>query len=116
MLLSKDTGVSRGFLAARYGFYAVVIAVLAWFGAIHLLLMYWFVPLFTWMTVIFRIRRIAEHSAIEGRANAYAQTRSTAASLLAHVFVAPNNLNSHIEHHFYPNVPLYRLPDLPRLL
>jgi fatty acid desaturase len=116
MLLSKDTGVSRGFLAARYGFYVAVVAVLAWFGAIHLLLMYWFVPLFTWMTVIFRIRSIAEHSAIEGRANAYAQTRSTRASLLEHVFVAPKNVNYHIEHHFYPSVPFYRLPELHRVL
>ena len=86
MLLSRDTGVSRGFLVARYGFYAAMLVLLAWFGALHLLLMYWFVPLFTWMTVIFRVRSIAEHSAIEGRANAYAQTRSTGASVLEHIF------------------------------
>ncbi len=116
MLLSRDTGVSRGFLVARYGFYAAMLVLLAWFGALHLLLMYWFVPLFTWMTVIFRVRSIAEHSAIEGRANAYAQTRSTGASLLEHIFVAPKNVNYHIEHHFYPSVPFYRLPDLHRVL
>jgi fatty acid desaturase len=116
MLLRRDTGVSRGFLIARYGFYVAVVAALAWFGAIHLLLMYWFVPLFTWMTVIFRIRSIAEHSAIEGSANAYAQTRSTRASVLERVFVAPKNVNYHIEHHFYPSVPFYRLPELHRVL
>ena len=116
MLLSKDVGVSRGFLAARYGFYAFIIAVLAWFGALHLLLVYWLVPLFTWMVVIFRVRSIAEHSAIEGRVNAYAQTRSTRASLLEHVFIAPKNVNYHIEHHFYPSVPFYRLPQLHRVL
>ncbi len=116
MLLSRDTGVSRGFLVARYGFYAAMLVLLAWFGALHLLLMYWFVPLFTWMTVIFRVRSIAEHSAIEGRANAYAQTRSTGASVLAHIFVAPKNVNYHIEHHFYPSVPFYRLPELHRVL
>ena len=81
-LLSKDAGVSRGFLVVRYGFYAAVIASFAWFGALHLLLMYWIVPLFTWLIVIFRIRSIAEHSAIDGRASAYAQTRSTRASVL----------------------------------
>ena len=115
-LLSKDSGGSRGFLAARYGFYAGVIIVFAWFGALHLLLMYWLVPLFTWLIVIFRIRSIAEHSAIEGRVNAYAQTRSTGASVLAHIFVAPKNVNYHIEHHFYPSVPFYRLPELHRVL
>ncbi len=116
MLLSRDTGVSRGFLATRYGFYAAVVAMFAWFGALHVLLMYWFVPLFTWLIVIFRVRSIAEHSAIEGRANAYAQTRSTRASLLNHIFVAPKNVNYHIEHHFYPSVPFYRLPELHRVL
>lgn len=116
MLLRRDTGVSRGFLVARYGFYVAVVATLAWFGAIHLLLMYWFVPLFTWMTVIFRVRSIAEHSAIEGSTHAYAQTRSTRASLLEHIFVAPKNVNYHIEHHFYPSVPFYRLPELHRVL
>jgi fatty acid desaturase len=116
MLLSKDAGASRGFLVARYGFYVAVIAMFAWFGALHLLLMYWIVPLFTWMVMIFRVRSIAEHSAIEGRANAYAQTRSTRASVLEHVFVAPKNVNYHIEHHFYPSVPFYRLPELHRVL
>jgi fatty acid desaturase len=116
LLLSRDTGVSRGFLAARYGFYAAVVALFAWFGALHLLAMYWFVPLFTWLIVIFRVRSIAEHSAIEGRANSYAQTRSTRASVLDHIFVAPKNVNYHIEHHFYPSVPFYRLPELHRVL
>jgi fatty acid desaturase len=115
-LLSKDSGSSRGFLLARYSFYAGVLLAFAWFGALHLLLMYWVVPLFTWLIVIFRIRSIAEHSAIEGRANAYAQTRSTGASMLAHLFVAPKNVNYHIEHHFYPSVPFYRLPELHRVL
>ncbi|HZC46754.1 MAG TPA: fatty acid desaturase, partial [Candidatus Acidoferrum sp.] len=116
MLLSSDSGASRGFLMARYGFYAAVIPIFAWFGALHLLLVYWVVPLFTWLIVIFRVRSIAEHSAIEGRANAYAQTRSTRASVLEHVFVAPKNVNYHIEHHFYPSVPFYRLPELHRVL
>lgn len=116
MLLSRDTGVSGRFLFARYGFYVAVVAIFAWFGTIHLLLMYWFVPLFTWLIMIFRIRSIAEHSAIEGRSDAYAHTRSTRASILEHVFVAPKNVNYHIEHHFYPSVPFYRLPQLHRTL
>jgi len=116
MLLSRDTGVSGRFLFARYGFYVAVVLAFAWFGALHLLLMYWFVPLFTWLIMIFRIRSIAEHSAIEGRIDAYAHTRSTRASILEHVFVAPKNVNYHIEHHFYPSVPFYRLPQLHRTL
>ncbi|MDO8434157.1 MAG: fatty acid desaturase [Candidatus Binatus sp.] len=115
-LLSKDTGVSTGFLCARYGFYVAVTALFVWFGAFTLLLLYWFVPLFTWLIVIFRIRSIAEHSAIDSSDRAYSQTRSTQASMLEHLFVAPKNVNYHIEHHFYPSVPFYRLPELHRTL
>ena len=115
-LLSKDTGVSRGFLAVRYGYYVAMLALFAWFGALHLLLMYWFVPLFTWLMFIFRIRSIAEHFAIESRSEAYSHTRSTRATVLEQIFVAPLNVNYHIEHHFYPSVPFHRLPQLHRTL
>ena len=77
-LLSKDAGVSRGFLIVRYGFYAAAIASFAWFGALHLLLMYWIVPLFTWFIVIFRIRSIAEHSRYRGPYQRLRATQSTA--------------------------------------
>jgi fatty acid desaturase len=30
--------------------------------------------------------------------------------------VAPKNVNYHLEHHFYPSVPFYRLPQLHRTL
>jgi len=36
--------------------------------------------------------------------------------VLEHLFVAPKNVNYHIEHHFYPSVPFYRLPELHRVL
>ncbi len=123
MLLSRDSGASGRFIFARYGFYVAVVLAFAWFAALHLMLMYWFVPMFTWLIMIFRVRSIAEHSAIEGnsdaiegKCDAYALTRSTRASLLEHVFVAPKNVNFHIEHHFYPSVPFYRLPQLHRTL
>ena len=93
-----------------------MVALFAYFGAIHLLLMYWFVPLFTWLMFIFRIRSIAEHFAIESRSEAYSHTRSTRATVLEQIFVAPLNVNYHIEHHFYPSVPFHRLPQLHRTL
>src|SRR5260370_13270003 len=123
MLLSRDSGASGRFIFVRYGFYVAVVVAFAWFAALNLMLMYWFVPMFTWLIMIFRVRSIAEHSAIEGnsdaiegKCDAYALTRSTRASLLEHVFVAPKNVNFHIEHHFYPSVPFYRLPQLHRTL
>jgi fatty acid desaturase len=32
------------------------------------------------------------------------------------VFVLPRNVGFHLEHHWYPSVPFYRLPELHRLL
>jgi fatty acid desaturase len=115
-LLSQDTGVTKRFLFARYGFYLAVGAIILWAGAVKLLLLYWIVPLFTWLILIFRIRSIAEHSAIGGRSPAYAQTRTTRASILERLFIAPKNVSYHLEHHFYPSVPFYNLPKLHALL
>jgi len=116
MLLTRDTGVNQGLNLARYGFYLVAAVVLGWAGLAKIAILYWFVPLFTWLIMIFRVRSIAEHSAIQAGSTAYAQTRTTYVSLLERLFVAPKNVNYHIEHHFYPSVPFYRLPDLHRTL
>jgi fatty acid desaturase len=36
--------------------------------------------------------------------------------LLERIFVAPKNVNYHIENHFFPSVPFYRLPELHAIL
>jgi fatty acid desaturase len=72
--------------------------------------------MFTWLVLIMRIRSIAEHHAIDGRDNAYPLTRTTEATWLERIFLAPKNVNYHIEHHFFPSVPFYRLPELHTIL
>ena len=57
--------VPTGFLVARYGFYAAVLGVVAYFGALEAFALYWIVPMFTWLVLIMRIRSIAEHHAID---------------------------------------------------
>jgi fatty acid desaturase len=85
-------------------------------GALKGFALYWVIPLFTWLVMIMRIRSIAEHSALENGDAAYAQTRTTRAALLERIFLAPKNVNYHIEHHFFPSVPFHRLPKLHALL
>ena len=106
---------SRRFVAARLGFYLMVFLALFWSGRSEALLLYWFVPLFTWLVLIFRIRSIAEHSAIDGK-NPDARTRTTVPNLLERMLIAPKNVSYHWEHHQYPGVPFYRLPQLYKLL
>jgi fatty acid desaturase len=63
-----------------------------------------------------RIRSIAEHHAIDEPGSAYPRTRTTEATWLERIFLAPKNVNYHIEHHFFPSVPFYRLPELHAIL
>lgn len=114
-LLSADT-VSAMFLVARYGFYAACLALVVYMGALRGFALYWVIPLFTWLVMIMRIRSIAEHSALENGDAAYAQTRTTRAAWLERIFLAPKNVNYHLEHHFFPSVPFHRLPKLHALL
>ena len=114
-LISADT-VSASFLVARYGFYAVSLTLIVYLGALKGFALYWVIPLFTWLVMIMRVRSIAEHSAIQNSDALYAQTRSTGAGLIERIFLAPKNVNYHLEHHFFPSVPFYRLPQLHALL
>lgn len=72
----------------------------------------WVFPLCTWQVFVQYVRLIMEHSAIPERPGEYAFTRSTIPGLLGALFVLPLNVGYHIEHHWYPSVPLYRLPEL----
>ncbi|HYL58588.1 MAG TPA: fatty acid desaturase family protein [Candidatus Acidoferrales bacterium] len=114
-LVSADKA-STAFLVARYGFYVAALSTIVYVGAFKGLVIYWLVPLFTWLVFIMRIRSIAEHHAIEPADAAYPSIRTTRTGLLERVFLAPKNVNYHIEHHFFPSVPFYRLPKLHALL
>jgi len=116
--VAKADSVPAGFLALRYGFYAAALSIIAYAGALEGFALYWIVPMFTWLVLIMRIRSIAEHHAIEidEPQTAYPRTRTTQPALLERIFVAPKNVNYHIEHHFFPSVPFYRLPELHAIL
>jgi fatty acid desaturase len=75
------------------------------------LLLYWIIPFATWTQVANRLRRIAEHSSIEGYDHSM-QTRTTTHNWFVRLFFAPKNINLHNEHHLCPGVPCYNLPKL----
>ena len=76
----------------------------------------WLVPLLTWMMVITRIRNIAEHAVVPDSGDPLRNTRTTEASLLERMFVAPYFVNYHLEHHLLFYVPCYNLPKLHAIL
>ena len=73
---------------------------------------YWIVPYCTWHIAVQYVRLVCEHSAVRSADPRYTGTRTTIPGLLGSLFVLPRNIGYHIEHHFYPSVPFYRLPAL----
>jgi fatty acid desaturase len=100
---------------ARVLYYAVVLAGVTYFRVWPLFLLFWIVPLLTWLKMILRIRSIAEHFGIEND-HVYTRSRTTLPSRFERLFVAPRNINFHLDHHLYPSVPFFRLPRLHMLL
>jgi fatty acid desaturase len=76
------------------------------------LLLLWVLPLCTWHVVIQYMRLIAEHSAVRSHDHEFQGTRTTVATPLERLLMLPRNIGYHLEHHWYPSVPFYRLPEL----
>jgi fatty acid desaturase len=102
--------------AARFGFYAGSAAALTYFGAWYAFLLYWIVPFSTWHIAAQYIRLICEHSAVVSEEEEYSITRTTIPTWLESIFILPCNVGYHLEHHWYPSVPFYRLPELHQAL
>ncbi len=103
-------------VAARLAFYASVAGALTFFSAWPGLVWYWLVPFCTWQIAAQYIRLICEHSAVHSDEDEYSITRTTIPNWLESLFVLPRNVGFHLEHHWYPSVPFYRLPELHELL
>lgn len=101
----------RGMLIAN----GVLFAILALSGhpALYLL---WIGAYLTTNTLVTRIRAIAEHSMSPDISNPFQNTRTTIASPLERLLIAPNFVNYHLEHHLLMTVPHYNLPKMHALL
>ncbi len=76
----------------------------------------WVVAYITPFPLFVRVRSIAEHGVLPRVADMFQNTRTTRAGLMERLFVAPVNVNFHVEHHVLASVPYYRLPKLHALL
>jgi fatty acid desaturase len=73
----------------------------------------WLVPVFGFFPAAFILNRIGQHYWIDPTDPAKWSTRVDGSFISRALFL---NSNHHIEHHYYPSVPLYRLPQLNRAL
>ena len=78
-------------------------------------LLLWFLPAFTLLPVILRIRSIAEHFGVEGE-HELNMSRNTHAPWWERFLLAPHHSGYHLDHHLFPSVPFYNLPELHRRL
>jgi len=86
-----------------------------WYG-LMLYLLLWVLPAVTVLQAILRLRAICEHGAPAATDSPLRAARTTLAGPLLRLILFPHHVNYHVEHHLYPAVPHYRLPQLHRTL
>jgi len=96
-------------------FHAVFFYVLYVSGHPHLYL-WWWVSWATTFSLFIRLRSIAEHACTGVADDPLMATRTTSASIVARLTVAPHHVNYHLEHHLLMNVPSYHFRTMHRLL
>lgn len=98
-------------------FHAALFAALWLAGAPWAYALWWVAELFVFPAVT-RLRNIGEHGVVKDRLSLEPRdnTNTTIANPIERLFLAPNYVNYHCEHHHFAAVPPYNLPKLHRLL
>lgn len=89
---------------------------LLWALGHPMLYLLWFGAWLTTSKLAARIRSIAEHAVVPDPADPIGQTRTVRAGWLERLFVAPNEVQYHLEHHLLMTVPHYNLPRFHEML
>lgn len=95
---------------------AAILAILTLLGHWWAFFVLWILPMATWNMMITRLRNIAEHAVVPDHDDPMRHARTTRASLLERVFIAPYWVNYHCEHHMFMHLPFYRLAEAHRML
>lgn len=75
----------------------------------------WWLPMVTLLQAFMRIRTVVEHAGYPSSEDQRENTRTLIHPTQA-FFFGPHNVNYHLEHHLYPSIPWYRLPEAHELL
>ena len=115
-LRALDTS-TRAYKLTRLAFYLAWAVLFTLTGTWLQFLLYWLVPFLTVFFLVLYVRSVAEH--FGGEMN-YGDELGSTRTVLPYVwetwFFAPHMVNYHLEHHLYPSVPYYNLPELHRAL
>jgi len=94
----------------------VVLVAVLWSLGQPMLYLLWLGAWLTTNKLVARIRSIAEHAVVPDPADPLGQTRTVRAGWLERLFVAPNRVQYHLEHHLLMTVPHYNLPKFHEML
>jgi len=113
-----DSGMSVGLPAAtrrrQVLFYLAVAGLATWLHGWTVLLLYWVLPMFTFLIAILYVRDIAEHHGLPRQG--LMGSRTVLPWGWDRLVFCQNGVNYHTEHHLYPSVPFFRLGRLHRRL
>ena len=101
---------------ARLAFYLVQFTVLTLTGTWLYYLIFWVVPYLTTFFMFQYIRSVAEHFGEMEYDHLLTSTRTVKTNWMERFFIAPHNVGYHLEHHLYPGVPFFNLPQLHEIL
>ncbi len=100
-----------GFLVTNLVIFCLVSILFDWSSYFIL----WWLPAFTYFSLIIRIRNIAEHAVTPGNSD-FDNTRTTKATWLLRFLMVPHHVNYHLEHHLFTYCPWYNLPAAHKIL
>lgn len=95
---------------------SIIFAVLTLLGHWWAFFVLWLLPMATWNMMVTRLRNIAEHAVVPDHNDPMQHARTTHASWLERIFIAPYWVNYHCEHHMFMHLPFYRLAEAHALL
>ncbi|MBL8581008.1 MAG: fatty acid desaturase family protein [Rhizobiaceae bacterium] len=114
--LKGGPAVAKNYKIARLSFYVAVAVALTLTGTWLGFLLYWIIPYFSALLMLLYIRSVAEHFGGMDYEHELTSSRTIYPHRWEKIFLAPHNVNYHLDHHLYPSVPFYNLPKLHALL
>ena len=114
--LAKLDRSTRTYKVIRLVYYIAIAAVLTLTGSWLGFLLYWVVPFMTVFFCVLYIRGVAEHFASMDYTDELGSTRTVIPFFWENWLISPHRVNYHLDHHLYPSVPFYNLPELHREL
>ena len=97
-------------------YYLMLFSILTIMGWWQYFLLFWFIPYLSTFFMFQYIRSVAEHFGELAYDHDLTSSRTVKANYLERFFLSPHNVGYHLEHHLYPGVPFYHLPQLHKLL